>query len=584
MQQAAKTWLDIQCQLLPGITGAALVLTSADKDKQQPAIVWPGEEQAELAVLAHDALVSRKTELKKVPDPNGKGREPQDQAACPLMVDTRLIGAVAVTMVARPLNRQKEIIRQLQAGSVWLETLVRQQTLAAQSQLALVVRLVASSLDHPDFTAATMNVTSELALALDCSRVSLGFLRGSRLSVDAISNTTLPDSRSSLVQALGACMQEALDQRDTVLYPDSRPQLGINHHHRQFHKEHNSTLCTVVLPVDTTLVGALTLERSGNKTFTRREVEQAELIGSLIGPVLAIRRRSDRGILRTLREDISGGLGRLFGPGHLLLKTATTLIALFLVLAVLATGEYQVTSPATLEATIQRVVIAPQDGFLAQGKVRPGDVVHKGDLLGTLDDQQLKLEQKKIRSRLQQLARQYRQSFAHHDRSEINIIRAKINQAKAQLNLVGQELRRTHLLAPFDGVIVSGDLSQSLGAPVKRGDILFTVAPLDHFLLALQVDERDIDEIAPGQEGTLVLQGMVGRKLPLRVSRITPVASLVQHKNCFRVEADLDFASDLLRPGMTGVAKIPVGRRRLLWITTHRFLDWLRLKLWSLLP
>jgi hypothetical protein len=35
---------------------------------------------------------------------------------------------------------------------------------------------------------------------------------------------------------------------------------------------------------------------------------------------------------------------------------------------------------------------------------------------------------------------------------------------------------------------------------------------------------------------------------------------------------------------MEGVAKIETGRRNLVWIWTHRFTNWLRLKVWSLWP
>ena len=50
------------------------------------------------------------------------------------------------------------------------------------------------------------------------------------------------------------------------------------------------------------------------------------------------------------------------------------------------------------------------------------------------------------------------------------------------------------------------------------------------------------------------------------------------------VEAVLEEPFAALRPGMEGIAKIDVGRRRLLWIWTHEMLDWLRLSLWSFLP
>jgi hypothetical protein len=39
-----------------------------------------------------------------------------------------------------------------------------------------------------------------------------------------------------------------------------------------------------------------------------------------------------------------------------------------------------------------------------------------------------------------------------------------------------------------------------------------------------------------------------------------------------------------LQPGMEGVAKVDIDRRRLIWIWTHEIVDWLRLKLWAWLP
>ncbi len=51
-------------------------------------------------------------------------------------------------------------------------------------------------------------------------------------------------------------------------------------------------------------------------------------------------------------------------------------------------------------------------------------------------------------------------------------------------------------------------------------------------------------------------------------------------KELGRVEA----ATAALRPGLEGVAKIEVGRRRLVWIWTHELFDWIRLWAWSWWP
>ena len=51
----------------------------------------------------------------------------------------------------------------------------------------------------------------------------------------------------------------------------------------------------------------------------------------------------------------------------------------------------------------------------------------------------------------------------------------------------------------FDGIVIKGDLSQNLGAPVQRGEVLMVLAPNDSFRLILEVDEADIAAVRPGQ-------------------------------------------------------------------------------------
>lgn len=56
----------------------------------------------------------------------------------------------------------------------------------------------------------------------------------------------------------------------------------------------------------------------------------------------------------------------------------------------LVRGDCRVTGTARLEAGIQRPVVTPQDGFIATAAVRPGNIVRSGDVLGSLDDKDLR--------------------------------------------------------------------------------------------------------------------------------------------------------------------------------------------------
>jgi hypothetical protein len=134
------------------------------------------------------------------------------------------------------------------------------------------------------------------------------------------------------------------------------------------------------------------------------------------------------------------------------------------------------------------------------------------------------------------------------------------------------------------GVVVRGDLSQQLGSPVEQGKVLFEIAPLDTWRVILKVDERDIDQMAPGMPGKLMLTSLPGQTFDLAVAKITPVATAEDGRNYFRVEARLSGAQSTLRPNMEGVAKVVAGERSLLWIWTHRLPDWLRLAWWKVTP
>ncbi|MEJ2133450.1 MAG: efflux RND transporter periplasmic adaptor subunit, partial [Gammaproteobacteria bacterium] len=329
---------------------------------------------------------------------------------------------------------------------------------------------------------------------------------------------------------------------------------------------------------------AITLLRTAGETFDEVEIELADAVVSVIGPVLEEKRRNDRLILTKLGESLTTQARRVFGPHYFGRKLATAVALAVVSLFALVTGEYRVTSPATLEGRIQRTIVAPFDGYLASQHARAGEIVREGDVLASLDDQDLALERIRWSTRQRQSMAEYDQALAQGTRAEANIVRAQIDQAAAQVALLDEQLARTKLRAPFDGVVVSGDLSQSVGNALRRGEELFRIAPLAEHRVILEVDEGDVTDVEPGQQGTLRLASMPARPLPYTVERVTPVAEQGDGRNVFRVEARLDASDDRLRPGMEGVAKTEAGEKLVIRIWTEKLLDWLRLTSWKWLP
>lgn len=587
MEQLLKNWMLTLCSLLQGVNHAVVFLKPPEQEDFAPVAFWPKKLTNYLAYAnaAKAAFTKEKSVLLRHKEADIGTGEPFDIIACPLFFQMRPFGVIVLQTSSRTLTLQQGTTRQVEDAVTWLEAMHEQQSSSEKAKLVNIIELVASCLEHQRFQAAATDVLTDLTTRLTCDRISLGFLDGQKVTIEAVSHSAGFDRKSTLIGDISEAMHEALEQNNTITYPETTETILLTRNHATLHEEHNiGNILTVPFVIGGEAVGAVLVERGAAHSFDRAAKENIEQIVSMVGPILEVRRRDEQGLRRRLRGSFKRQMGGLIGPEHLAGKCILASIVACLLILSVTSGDYRVTSTARLEARTQRVVVSPQSGFIAEAKVRPGDVIHNSDILGSLDDKDLKLELRKWSSQVEQLHTEYRDGLARHDRSKVSIVSAKLLQAEAQLNLVHEKLSRIQLSAPFDGFIVSGDLTQALGSPVERGQVLFTVAPLDAYRVILQVDERDIGKVKEGQRGNLVLSGMVDKPLEFTIEQITPVSTAEEGRNFFRVEAKIKENSDLLRPGMEGIGKIAIDRQKLIWIWSHRLLDWLRLTFWSLWP
>lgn len=584
----AAAWLALQCAHVSAVRRGVVVLGKPAQGPYSPVAYWPDEDSGslDLAAAAELAMLERRGVVRgRKQTPAAAGNAPTC-IAYPIIVDELVCGVVAIEVEGREETGLRAAMRQLQWGCGWLEALVRRRTPTPRDRLVSVMELVVAALDHPRFHEAATAVVTELATHASCDRVSLGFRRGRHTRVQALSHSAQFGKQSNLVRAIGLAMDEALDQYASIVYPaaDERSGLVTRAHGELAEVGGARAICSVPLPEGERIVGALTLERTQERPFEPQTVSLLEQAGALLGPLLETRRREDRWIIVKAGESLRTQLGKLVGPHHFAAKLGVAALIGVVLFFGYAEGDYRVTADATLEGAIQRVTVAPIDGYIAEARARAGDIVREGDLLFSIDDRDLRLEYLKWSSQKEQVLRKYRDALAQHERSEVNILKAQLDQAEAQLELLGEQIARTKIAAPFDGVVVSGDLSQQLGAPVERGQVLLEIAPLDAYRVILKVNERDISSLAVGQRGHLVLSAMPQERLPFAVEKITPVSEAAEGRNTFRVEAGLDQVSDFLRPGMQGTGKVDVDRRKLVWIWTHNVVNWLRLRVWSWWP
>lgn len=585
MSEFCSGWLAILCGQVDKVGGALVLLGSGEDGQFSPVATWPeaSHNLRHLGPTAESTLHQRRgIVIEGVAPP---AATPAIFIGYPVEVDGLLRGAVVMELRPRPEAEVQRALRLLHWGSAWLIAEFRQQAIARHQnradRLGLAQQVVATALQETELRASALAVANDLAARLECERVGLGFMRHDACVVEAISHTSTFDPRTDFVRLLAEAMEEVPDLGQPFVHPPlSAEAVGGLAHATLSASRGDVAVLSVPLANDNDTIGVLTLERKRERPFDAADLELCEATGQLLGPIFAMKQREAMSLAERSTAQLRKAGTMLFGPRYPGLK----LVALACVLVVgglaLASTTYRVSSKVTIEGAVQRAVVAPYQGYVAESVVRAGETVRQGQVLARLDDRDLRLEQARWISESEQMARRYRQAAAIQDRAAMAIAAAQEDQARAQLALVEERLGRAKLAAPFDGIVVVGDLSQLLGSPVDQGKVLFEVAPLDAYRVILNVDERDIASVSIGQRGELALSGMPHDRLPFTVRNVTPISTAQDGQNFFRVEAQLDGASVRLRPGMEGVGKIEIGERKLLWVWTHSFTEWLQLALW----
>jgi RND family efflux transporter MFP subunit len=581
--------------MIPGVTGGIVLVEAADRGLFSPAAVWPDRRRnlTHLTAIAEQCLKERRglAQTRETGPSGGGVPGVRHEIAYPVEAGGRLCGVVVLDLSHRSDRDLQEATRRLHWGAAWLELLFQREATArdrvTKERMQAILDVTATVLTQDRYRAAAMALASELATRLGCERVSVGRVRRRRCRVQAVSHSAQFGRQTNLIRAIEAAMNEALDQHAPVAHPaPDGSAVRVTRAHADLAREQEvGAVCSVPFYEGDRLAGVLTLERTADRPFDASTIEWCEAFGAVAGPILGLRHREDRWVWAKVWDAVATQTKHLFGPRHVGLKLATLGVTAVAAFFAQAQGDYRVSVKTVLEGQVVRAAAAPFNGYIAEAPVRAGDVVKQGQVLGVLDDRDLRLERMKWVSQLQQFQKQYSDALAKRDAAQVEILTAQLNQAKAELALVEDQLERTHLVAPFDGVVISGDLSQSLGAPVERGQVLFEVAPLEAYRVVLEADERDVDDVAVGQHGQLVLSAFPADALPFTVVSVTPVSTAREGRNYFRVEARLDQPPDhRMRPGMEGVGKIMVDRRLLIWIWTHEAIDWVRLMLWTWLP
>jgi multidrug resistance efflux pump len=183
---------------------------------------------------------------------------------------------------------------------------------------------------------------------------------------------------------------------------------------------------------------------------------------------------------------------------------------------------------------------------------------------------------------------------------DIDATKAQIDGLETQQSLLQEQLHSLNVLSPATGVVAtpSRELHAMRGQHVAKGDLIAKVYEMQTVTGQIAVPEKELSDVHVGQpvvlrsraypdesfQGTITAiaaaaEGMSGNASV--VSGSTSAAATPPTGNNYSVTTRIDNSSGLLKPGMTGLAKISGGNRRVADVIRRRLARTFKVEFWS---
>ena len=432
-----------------------------------------------------------------------------------------------------------------------------------------------------EFIPATMALVNEVAVRFEASRACLGWVHKHYIKLCSMSGTDQFERKVQVVQRLEAAMEECRDQEEEIILPAPDGADAISRDHQAYLQESGVlSVMSVPLRFNGEVCAVLTLERE-DEPFTIEDAIGLRVIADQTAAGLSELKLANRWIGQRWADWVKGVCAKVLGPRHTWMKIGAVTLAVFMAGAAFFPYTYRVKATFIIEPDSLALMPVPFDGFIDEVNVRPGDVITAGTILVSMDEGELLVEQVRALADVRRYLAEAEQAEARGNLGEYRVAKELAGQADARLQLARYRLERAEIKAPFDGVLVEGDLRERLGAPVNQGEVLMKFSRLDGLFLEIELPERDIDLLDGSNLGQAAFASRPDIRFSTEIERIEPSAVAGQGANYFVIRAGIDDEDvDWMRPGMTGVARLDAGKRTLLWRATHRLVDFIRMTFW----
>ncbi len=466
-------------------------------------------------------------------------------------------------------DQARQVLERLTSSmTLWFKGVTARKSDWKLASLAALIEMVSRMESAPNVEQACHSIVHDLTKQLGCSQVAIGLKLRKRLRLLAVSGCAIKSLTSSTSRAYLQCLGESILRREASTWPPLHE--DQNAHQLLTHKQLARTLQVEavsshpLMTLDGTMIGAISLV--GHKELVQHERFRGFVKAS--APRIACSLNLSR---RAEPNRITRGWRRVRG---FLLKQKRWRLVTCIVIAVSILLQipftYTVRCRCKAEPTLRRFAVAPLNGLIEKGFVKPGDWVEKDQILAQMDGRALRWELASVHADRERALRRREIELANKEISRAQLAELEAKRLIAQADLLEHQLRQLDIVSPIDGIVLSGTLERAEAASVQTGQVLFEIGLLKPLRLEILVPADDIPHVRVGMPVTIWIRGLESRPVRGTILRIRPRSELHDSRNVFVAEIETDNEELQLQPGMEGDVRIDCDRHALGWNLFHK--------------
>jgi len=241
----------------------------------------------------------------------------------------------------------------------------------------------------------------------------------------------------------------------------------------------------------------------------------------------------------------------------------------------------RVDGDATVASARSAQVQAEVDGVVKNVYVREGDFVKQGAVLAELEDWNYRADSADAEAKYGEAMATMNRALAQNDGTLAGTERVRVDYFRAELARARERLDRTTIRAPFDGVVTTAQVRNSVGRRLMHGDTFAEIIETSPVTADVAIPEEDATLLRSGETASIKLESFPLETFRGNVTVISPESQVEAERRTFIARVKVSNPDGAIRPGMQGRGKVFVGWHPAGFVLLRGSAMWLWGKLWS---